>query len=156
MTISCLVLRLVIMVAMSTSLCACQTMSGQARLSSVVATEMSEELAVSLAADAASQLAGFISVSGPLIELDSKADAFGSALEQALRQKGYGLVSTQDRRDHASSVQLAYVIDRTDDRLLLRVSTGAIDLTRLYSVNGDIAVPSSPVSVMHHGDASGD
>jgi hypothetical protein len=46
------------------------------------------------------------------------------------------------------AIDLAYAVDSFEGSVMVRLSTVSLDLTRLYMLDGDVAVPTGPVSVM--------
>ncbi|WP_367607885.1 conjugal transfer protein TrbH [Legionella sp. W05-934-2] len=72
-------------------------------------------------------------------------DAFGIALIEGLRKKGYGIKENVCTRNKAN---FFYVVDETKPNKVYRVSLyiGSQTLTRAYSVNGKTPIPITPWS----------
>lgn len=129
------------------TLAACQTLGGAGLVTSTVTTELTPEAADAIAGDMAGRLAEQIGPGKTTIALTLDGSMFGQALEASLRGRGYGIVTDQKAGDTAK-VPLAYVVDDFEGRVLVRVSTTAVELTRMYEVSGTGAAPVSPLSVM--------
>ena len=84
------------------------------------------------------------------IELRGSDTLFGPALEAALREWGYAVVTDQ-ATEGAAVTPLAYSIDPFEAGVLVRLSTLQVELTRMYTLNATGATPASPLSVMQRG-----
>ncbi|MDK9695425.1 MAG: conjugal transfer protein TrbH [Siculibacillus sp.] len=139
-TVACLVLPIA----------ACQTFGTASLIASSAPTELSSASAGTIARDLASKLVEHIGPGTGTILLASTEAPFASALESALRAKGYA-VTRGGSAGEGASIPLAYVVDRGDGEILVRLSTKTLDLTRTYRETPTGAVPSSPVSIMRRG-----
>lgn len=131
-------------------LAACTTLDGSALVQSQVSAELSTEAANAIADDMVTQLAEHLGPGITTIALAGKDAIFGPALEAALRNKGYAVV-TEKKVSEVSAVPLAYVIDPFEGGVLVRVSTPKIELTRIYTQGATGATSASPMSVMQRG-----
>ena len=59
-------------------------------------------------------------------------------------QERVGILELAD----AGAIDLAYAVDSLEGSVMVRLSTVSLDLTRLYTLDGEVAVPTGPVSVM--------
>ncbi|WP_025030803.1 conjugal transfer protein TrbH [Nitratireductor aquibiodomus] len=136
-------------------LAACQTMSGPGLIRSEVTAELTPESANAIAGDMVGRLAEQVGPGTTTIELRGSETLFGSALEAALREWGYAVVTDQ-ATEEAVVAPLAYSIDPFEGGVLVRLSTLQVELTRMYTLNAAGATPASPLSVMQRGseDAS--
>lgn len=103
-----------------------------------------------IARDLAGKLVDHIGPGTGTILLSSADAPFASALETALRAKGYA-VTREGSAGEGASIQLAYVVDRGDGEMLVRLSTKTLDLTRTYRETPTGAVPSSLLSLQRRG-----
>lgn len=136
-------------------LAACQTFGlGRANLiSSTVTAELPTGAVAAIAGDIVGQLKGSVGPGATTIRLKGDGSAFGVALEQSLRSTGYAVANSMGTG--AGVIDLAYVVDEFEGNVLVRLSTTSLDLTRIYRVDGETAVPVSPISVMTRGDEAG-
>lgn len=134
-------------------LAACTTIDGAALVQSQVSAELSAEAANAIADDMVSQLTEHLGPGKTTIALTGKDAIFGPALEVALRNEGYAVLTDQ-KVSETSTVPLAYVIEPFDGSMLVRVSTPKIELTRIYTQSATGATLSSPMSVMQRGAAA--
>jgi type IV secretion system protein TrbH len=132
-------------------LAACQTLSGSGLITSTVTAELTTAGASSIASDMVGQLGEHVGPGGTTIRLRGDGSAFGNALEASLRTAGYAVVIEQ-RSSDAAMVDLAYAVDRFEGSVMVRLSTVRLDLTRLYTLDGEVAVPTGPVSVMRRNE----
>jgi hypothetical protein len=128
-------------------LAACQTLGGSGLIASTVTAELTPAGASSIAGDMVGQLGAHVGPGGTTIRLRGDGSPFGAALEEALRSAGYAVASEQGSSD-AAVVDLAYAVDSFEGSVMVRLSTVSLDLTRLYTLAGEVAVPTGPVSVM--------
>jgi type IV secretion system protein TrbH len=135
--------------AMAALLAACQTLGATPRLVSTVTAKVPDDVSSALAMDIASQLKIQLGVGETNIRLKGDGSAFGEALERALRDLGFAVGTESSPAQTPSAIDLAYTLDGDDTALLVRVSTGELDLTRLYRIAPDGVVPAGPVSVLH-------
>lgn len=131
-------------------LAACQTMSGPGLIRSEVTAELTPESANAITGDMVGRLAEQVGPGTTTIELRGSDTLFGPALEAALREWGYGVVTDQ-ATEGAAVTPLAYSIDLFEGGVLVRLSTPQFELTRMYTLNAAGATPASPLSVMQRG-----
>lgn len=62
----------------------------------------------------------------------------------------YAVTTDQETKD-PNAIRLAYVLASMDGQMLARLSTGSIEIGRVYSATATGAAPASPVSVMKRG-----
>lgn len=113
--------------------------------------------AVSLVADdLADALAGVFPpghTSFHLKHTGTQSDPLGSALEQALRSRGFSI----NAESGSKALTVAYVLDRVDEETWysrLSVSSG-LTITRTYSQSGDTLVMMATTKTDHSGGGSG-
>jgi hypothetical protein len=135
---------------LAVTLAACQTLGGSGLVPSTVTAELTPEAANAIAADMVGRFAEQVGPGSTTIALSPDGSAFGQSLETSLRGWGYAIVTDQQTNDTAT-VPLAYVVDQFEGRVLVRLSTRKIDITRIYELGAEGATPSSPVSVMRRG-----
>jgi hypothetical protein len=133
--------------ALTLFLAACQTLGGSGLIASTVTAELTPADASSIASDMVGQLGAHVGAGGTTIRLRGDGSPFGSALEASLRTAGYAVVIDQ-RSSDAGAIDLAYAVDSFEGSVMVRLSTVSLDLTRLYTLDGEVAVPTGPVSVM--------
>lgn len=126
---------------------ACQTLGGPGLLRSTVTTDLTPVVADVIARDMAARLAEQIGPGNTTIALTLDGSAFGGAVETALKARGYAVITDQ-KAGSAATVPLAYVVDDFEDSVLVRLSTPAIELTRIYKASETGAEPISPLSVL--------
>lgn len=132
---------------LSLLLAACQTLGGSGLIASTVTAELTPTGASSIASDMVGQLGAHVGPAGTTIRLRGDGSPFGSALEASLRTAGYAVVIDQ-RSSEEGAIDLAYAVDSFEGSVMVRLSTVSLDLTRLYTLDGEVAVPTGPVSVM--------
>lgn len=132
---------------LSLLLAACQTLGGSGLIASTVTAELTPAGASSIASDMVGQLGAHVGPGGTTIRLRGDGSPFGSALEESLRTAGYAVVTDQ-RSSEGETIDLAYAVDSFEGSVMVRLSTVSLDLTRLYALDGEVAVPTGPVSVM--------
>nr|WP_114391474.1 conjugal transfer protein TrbH [Notoacmeibacter marinus] len=143
-------LRLPSALVLLAMLAACQTMSGPGLIRSEVTAELTPESANAIAGDMVGRLAEQVGPGTTTIELRGSAGLYGPALEAALREWGYAVVTDQ-ATERAAVTPLAYSIDPFEGGVLVRLSTLRVELTRMYTLNATGATPASPLSVMQRG-----
>lgn len=126
---------------------ACQSLGGAGLVRSTVTTDLPPEVANAIASDMAGRLAEQIGPGNGTLALTLDGSAFGQALEASLRGRGYAIVTDQKIANTATA-PLAYVVDDFEGSVLVRLSTPAVELTRIYKVSATGAEPVSPLSVM--------
>ncbi|MCP1201026.1 conjugal transfer protein TrbH [Notoacmeibacter sp. MSK16QG-6] len=143
-------LRLSAALVLMAMLAACQTMSGPGLIRSEVTAELTSESANAIAGDMVGRLAEQVGPGTTPIELRGSDALFGPALEAALREWGYAVVTDQ-ATEGAAVTPLAYSIDPFEGGVLVRLSTLQVELTRMYTLSATGATPASPLSVMQRG-----
>ena len=143
-------LRLSAALVLLAMLAACQTMNGPGLIRSEVTAELTPESANAIAGDMVGRLAEQVGPGTTTIELRGSDTLFGPALEAALREWGYAVVTDQ-ATEGATVTPLAYSIDPFEAGVLVRLSTLQVELTRMYTLNATGATPASPLSVMQRG-----
>ena len=128
----------------------CQTFGTEGLIASSAPAELSSTTADTIARDLASKLVEHIGPGTGTIVLASTDAPFASALEAALRAKGYA-VTREGAAGEGASIPLAYVVDRGVGEILVRLSSKTLDLTRTYRETPTGAVPSSPLSLQQRG-----
>ncbi|MBN9309130.1 MAG: conjugal transfer protein TrbH [Devosia sp.] len=137
---------------LSLLLAACQTLGGGGLIASTVTAELTPAGASSIASDMVGQLGAHVGPGGTTIRLRGDGSPFGSALEESLRTAGYAVVIDQ-RSSDAGAMDLAYAVDSFEGSVMVRLSTVSLDLTRLYTLDGEVAIPTGPASVMRRDEA---
>lgn len=125
----------------------CQTIGEDAIIQSSAPVELGDGAAGAIAGDLATRLAEQVGAGTGTIVIDPDGSSFGNALETALQEQGFAVASDQET-ESSKAISLAYVIADHDGQILARLSTGSVELGRAYQVVGDVATPSSPLSVM--------
>ncbi|MBY3327376.1 conjugal transfer protein TrbH [Rhizobium laguerreae] len=127
----------------------CQTADDALTTSSTPVT-VTGPAASAIAGDMASRLAEQIGPAGATttIKMETDASEFASALEAALKGRGYTVVRDGKVAKDIKPVELAYAIEGFDGQLLARVSTPSIALGRAYTPTAAGATPASPLSIM--------
>lgn len=131
------------------TLAACQTLGGAGLVRSTVATELTPVAAGAIASDMAGRLAEQTGPGNTTIALTLDGSAFGQALETSLKGQGYAIITDQ-KAGNSETVPLAYVVDDFEGSVLVRISTPAVELTRMYKASATGAEPVSPLSLMAH------
>ncbi|MBY3115011.1 conjugal transfer protein TrbH [Rhizobium laguerreae] len=127
----------------------CQTADDALTTSSTPVT-VTGPAASAIAGDIASRLAEQIGPAGATttIKMETDASEFASALEAALKGRGYTVVRDGKVAKDIKPVELAYAIEGFDGQLLARVSTPSIAVGRAYTPTAAGATPASPLSIM--------
>ncbi|MEH7839749.1 conjugal transfer protein TrbH [Rhizobium laguerreae] len=127
----------------------CQT-ADDALTTSSTPVAVTGPAASAIAGDMASRLAEQIGPAGATttIKMETDASEFASALEAALKGRGYTVVRDGKVAKDIKPVELAYAIEGIDGQLLARVSTPSIALGRAYTPTTAGATPASPLSIM--------
>ena len=128
----------------------CSTIGTDGLVASTAPAELSGPAASAVAADLVPRLAEQIGQGKATIVLKPDGSAFGSALETSLRGWGYAVTTDQGTKD-PNAIRLAYVLGSVDGQILARLSTGSIEIGRVYSTTAAGAQPASPLSVMKRG-----
>ncbi|MBY2911736.1 conjugal transfer protein TrbH [Rhizobium leguminosarum] len=129
----------------------CQT-ADDALTTSSTPVAVTGPAASAIAGDMASRLAEQIGPAGATttIKMETDASEFASALEAALKGRGYTVVRDGKVAKDIKPVELAYAIEGFDGQLLARVSTPSIALGRAYTPTAAGATPASPLSIMRN------
>lgn len=128
----------------------CQTLGAGGLVASSAPAELSAPAASAVAGDLVPRFAEQIGPGTATIVLKPDGSAFGSALESSLRTWGYAVTTDEDAKD-AKAIRVAYVLLPSDGQVLARLSTGSIEIGRVYTMTTTGAAPASPVSVMKRG-----
>lgn len=134
-------------------LAGCQTLGGAGLVASSAYAELTPEAANGIAGDMVGRLAEHIGPGATTIQLKPDGSTFGLALETSLKGWGYAVVTDQTA-EAGNLVPLAYVVDPFEGSVLARISTSALNLTRVYQVTSAGATPTSPLSVMSLGEGA--
>ncbi len=144
------VARLLVLIGSALMLAACQTLGGAGLVQSTASAELTPEAASTIAGDMVGRLAERVGPGTTTIQLRPDGSPFGQALEASLREWGYA-VATDQVTEGMDVVTLAYVVDDFEGGILVRLSTHALDLTRIYRQGRGGVTPISPLSVMERG-----
>ncbi|WP_295810879.1 conjugal transfer protein TrbH [uncultured Nitratireductor sp.] len=139
--------RLLIVVLFAALLAGCQTLGGSGLVTSSATAQLTPEAASSIAGEMVGRLAEQVGPGTTTIQLKPDGSIFGEALESSLRGWGYA-VATDQVTEGTNTVALAYVVDAYEGSILVRLSTQALDLTRMYQLGEEGATPISPLSIM--------
>ncbi len=131
-------------------LAGCQTLGTGGLVASRAPAELSAPAAWAVAGDLMPRFAEQIGPGTATIILKPDGSVFGSALESSLRTWGYAVTTDQDAKD-PKAIRVAYVLVPSDGQVLARLSTGSIEIGRIYAMTPTGAAPASPVSVMTRG-----
>ncbi|MGY6709468.1 MAG: conjugal transfer protein TrbH [Rhizobiaceae bacterium] len=142
--------RLLVLICSAMMLAACQTMGGAGLVQSTATVQLAPEAASTIAGDMVGRLAERVGPGTTTIQLRPDGSPFGQALEASLREWGYA-VATDQVTEELDVVTLAYVVDDFEGGILVRLSTHALDLTRIYRHGTEGVTPISPLSVMERG-----
>jgi len=129
----------------------CQSMDTGGLDASAAPPEVSGPAAGAIAGDMVSRLAEQIGQGKATVVLKQDGSPFGQALEAALKEWGYAVVTDQKTDSGAAIVSLAYVIVPYDGQVLARLSMSNIELGRAYTVTTAGATPASALSLMRRG-----
>lgn len=140
-------MRVVAVLLLTIALAACQTLGDAGLVRSTVTTDLTPVVADAVAADMAGHFVEQIGPGNTTLALTPDGSIFGRAIEASLRDRGYALVTDHQTGDTAI-VLLAYVVDEFEGSLLVRLSTPAIELTRMYRASATGAEPVSPLSLL--------
>ncbi|WP_245427460.1 conjugal transfer protein TrbH [Pleomorphomonas carboxyditropha] len=119
-------------------------------VASTAPTEMTTLAASAVAGDLVPRLAEQLGQGKATIVLKPDSSAFGAALEAALRTWGFAVTTDSEVKDQ-NAIRLAYVLAPVDGQILARLTTGSLEIGRIYTTSGTGALPASPVSVMQRG-----
>jgi hypothetical protein len=133
-------------VAIGLAACNTASMAGVGR--NVDGVDISAGAASAIAGDLVSKLAEEVGPGTGTIVLAADGTHFGAALETRLTSWGYAVADPDQELDETKIIPLSYALDEFEGGVLVRLSTEAVRLGRLYSTTGIGAVPSSPLSVL--------
>ena len=119
-------------------------------VASTAPTEMTTLAASAIAGDLVPRLAEQLGQGKATIVLKPDSSAFGAALDAALRTWGFAVTMDGEVKDQ-NAIRLAYVLAPVDGQILARLTTGSLEIGRIYTTSGTGAVPASPISVMQRG-----
>lgn len=139
--------RLVAFLLCAALLAGCQTLGGSGLVTSSATAQLTPEAASSIAGDMVGRFAEQVGPGTTTIQLEPDGSIFGEALEALLREWGYA-VATDQVTGGTATIPLAYVVDTFEGSILVRLSTHALDLTRMYQLGEEGATPVSPLSIM--------
>ena len=125
-------------------------LSANGLVASTAPTEMTAPAASAVAGDLVPRLAEQLGQGKATIVLKSDTSAFGAALEAALRTWGFAVTTDGEVKDQ-NAIRLAYVLAPVDGQILARLTTGSLEIGRIYATSGTGANPASPISVMQRG-----
>ena len=117
---------------------------------STAPAELTAPAASVVAGDLVPRLAEQLGQGKATIVLKPDSSVFGSALEASLRTWGFA-VTTDNAVKEQNAVHLAYVLAPIDGQILARLTTGSLEIGRIYATTGNGATPASPISVMPRG-----
>ena len=119
-------------------------------VASTAPDELTAPAASAVAGDLVPRLAEQLGQGKATIVLKPDSSAFGAALEAALRTWGFAVTTDSEVKDQ-NAIRLAYVLVPVDGQILARLTTGSLEIGRIYTTSGTGALPASPVSVMQRG-----
>ena len=119
-------------------------------VASTAPTEMTGPAASAVAGDLVPRLAEQLGQGKATIVLKPDSSVFGSALETSLRTWGFAVTTDNAVKDQ-NAVHLAYILAPVDGQILARLTTGSLEIGRIYATSGSGATPASPISVMQRG-----
>lgn len=125
----------------------CSSLGSDGLLASTAPAELSALAASAVAGDLVPRLAEQIGQGKATVVLKPDGSAFGAALETSLRSWGYTVTTEHESKD-PKAIKLAYVLASVDGQILARLSTGSIEMGRVYAATASGAQPASPISLM--------
>ena len=125
-------------------------LSANGLVASTAPTEMTAPAASAVAGDLVPRLAEQLGQGKATIVLKPDSSVFGSALETSLRTWGFAVTTDNAVKDQ-NAVHLAYILAPVDGQILARLTTGSLEIGRIYATSGSGATPASPISVMQRG-----
>ena len=128
----------------------CSTIGTDGLVASTAPAELSAPTASAVAGDLVPRLAEQLGQGKATIVLKPDSSVFGSALEASLRTWGFAVTTDPDAKDK-NAIHLAYVLAPVDGQILARLTTGSLEIGRIYATTGNGATPASPISVMQRG-----
>ncbi|WP_064710115.1 conjugal transfer protein TrbH [Rhizobium bangladeshense] len=140
--------KLVLFIIAATVLAGCQTAEDGLTTSSTPVA-LTGPAASAIAGDMASRLAEQIGPAGTTtLKMEKDSSDFAAALEAALKDWGYTVITDGKVGKDVKPVELAYSIDGADGQVLARLSTPSVALGRAYWTSAAGATPVSPLSIM--------
>lgn len=143
----CSIKELAVASAVVLVLSGCQTVSDERLATSKAPSGIPEQAASDIAGDLVSGLVEQIGPGTATVSLKQDSSPFGQALEDALKGKGYAVVTDQTTNE-AAIVRLAYAVIAFEGQVLARISTNRFELGRAFIVTASGAQPASAVSIM--------
>lgn len=125
-------------------------LSANGLVASTAPAEMTAPAASAVAGDLVPRLAEQLGQGKATIVLKPDSSVFGSALETSLRTWGFAVTTDNAVKDQ-NAVHLAYILAPVDGQILARLTTGSLEIGRIYATSGSGATPASPISVMQRG-----
>ena len=125
-------------------------LSANGLVASTAPAEMTAPAASAVAGDLVPRLAEQLGQGKATIVLKPDSSVFGSALETSLRTWGFAVTTDNAVKDQ-NAIHLAYVLAPVDGQILARLTTGSLEIGRIYATTGSGATPASPISVMQRG-----
>lgn len=125
-------------------------LSATGLVASTAPAEMTVPAASAVAGDLVPRLAEQLGQGKATIVLKPDSSVFGSALEASLRTWGFAVTTDNAVKDQ-NAIHLAYVLAPIDGQILARLTTGTLEIGRIYATSGSGATPASPISVMQRG-----
>ena len=119
-------------------------------VASTAPAELTAPAASAVAGDLVPRLAEQLGQGKATIVLKPDSSVFGAALEASLRTWGFAVTTDNAVKDQ-NAVHLAYVLAPVDGQILARLTTGSLEIGRIYATTGSGATPASPISVMQRG-----
>ncbi|AYG64265.1 conjugal transfer protein TrbH [Rhizobium jaguaris] len=139
--------RLVVFIAVA-FLTGCQTAEDRLAPNSNAAP-VSGPAASAIASDMASRLAEQIGrANSTTIKMEKDTSDFAMALQAALKDVGYTVLTDGKVGKDVNPVELAYSIHSAGGQVLARLSTPSIALGRAYTATAAGVTPASPLSIM--------
>jgi hypothetical protein len=117
---------------------------------STAPAELTAPAASAVAGDLVPRLAEQLGQGKATVILKPDSSVFGSVLEASLRTWGFAVTTDPDAKDK-NAIHLAYVLAPVDGQILARLTTGSLEIGRIYATTGSGATPASPISVMQRG-----
>ena len=125
-------------------------LSANGLVASTAPAELTAPAASAVAGDLVPRLAEQLGQGKATIVLKPDSSVFGSALEASLRTWGFAVTTDNAVKDQ-NAVHLAYILAPVDGQILARLTTGSLEIGRIYATSGSGATPASPISVMQRG-----
>jgi hypothetical protein len=140
--------RTILIVFLGIFLSGCQALDSNGLVASKAPANVAGQSAGAIADDMVGRFSEQIGPGTATVALKQDGSPFGQALETALKDRGYAVVTDQITDEKSQLIPLAYVIDPFDGQILARLSTKDLELARAYSVTATGASPASPLSIM--------